>query len=298
MQIRSLPLSIAASLLVSLGLGFPAAHAQSRGLVELNDRNSTVRVSLDNLGVDAWLVDGVNQVYTLPPGFGGGPVGERYFLNMGSAFTSPEVRLDDFTLVSHQVSKTALSAFLRGFDNTLGFDYSMELKGGALNSGFSQRYETVTLRNLSNTAQQVTLFAYMDFDVAGTFGGDTLFIRENFLQQVDTTGVKATVTVDQAADFYQASVYQDLLAQFFNSSRTTLNNNPVLVNSDATAAFQFNRFLNPGEEVVFRFWKQIEKPGVVQDVPEPGSAIAFGSAALAGLLLKKFRVTRKDADLN
>ncbi|MBD2259538.1 hypothetical protein [Pseudanabaena sp. FACHB-2040] len=304
MQIRSLPLQIATSLLVSFGLSFPAAYAQSTGLVELNDDNSTVRLNLDTLGVDAWIVDGVNQVFTPQTPVPVGPLGERYFLNFGTDPMSPEVGLGSFTLDSFTFSENALSAYLRGFDNALEFRYSLELQGGELNSGSSHRFETVTLKNLTDTAQQVSLFSYLDFDVAGTFGFDSVLIQKNSLQQVDVTGAKVTATVDQAADFVQVDLYPKLLQEFFNSSRTTLNNNSVLTSTDAltdvSAAFQFNRLLAPGGEVVFQFVKKAEKPGPAKDIPEPGSAIALGSAALAALLLKKYRLSQasRNSELN
>lgn len=288
MPIRRLPFQALASLLLSVGLMGLPAHAQVAKTVELSNGNSKVLVDLGSLGVYDWTVDGVNQVFranTYP-----GPLGELYFLNLGQEPNRPEVGLNTFTLNTFEQRATnALTASFTGFGGILDFQYDMEIQGGATGSGFSRRYETVTLTNRSNTAQEISLFSYIDFDIAATFKNDTLLIQGGLLTQSDPTGVKATVTVDQQPDYVEAGNYPSLLAKFLlDSVRATLNGQNSIVENDGSAAFQFNRTLAPGETTVFRFLKQIENTSS-QDVPEPGSAIALSTTAIAALLLKKFK---------
>lgn len=288
MTIRPLPFQTLASLLLSVGLVGLPAQAQTAKTVELSNGNSKVLVDLTTLGVYDWTVDGVNQVFredTYPS-----PLGELYFLNIGQDPNSPEVGLKTFTLNTfEQQTNNTLTAHYTGFGGILDFQYEMKVQGGEVGSGFSSRYESVTLVNRSNTVQAVSLFSYLDFEVAGTFKNDSLLIQGNQLTQSDSTGTKATVTVDQQPDYVEAGKYPMLLAKLmFGNSRTTLNNQTSITNGDGSAAFQFNRVLAPGEFTVFRFLKQIENTSS-QDVPEPGSAIALSTTAIAALLLKKFK---------
>lgn len=281
MQIRLLPLQLLTSLVLSFGLLPLAAQAQSRGTVDLRDGNSSVRLSLDNLGIDAWTVDRVNQVFSTNAPDPRGPFGEQYFLNLANDALPGEVSLRSFRLNSvEQRSERALTAYLTGLGGILDFQYDLEIDGGKAGSGFSRRYETVTLFNRSGITQELSLFSYIDFDIAGTFENDSLLIQGNRLEQTDVSGVKATVTVDQRPDFVQADVYPILLTEFFNGSKTTLNGRTSLNSRDASAAFQFNRTLAPGESIAFRFYKQLGEKDTPQDVPEPMSAIAL--AVLAG----------------
>ncbi|HEY9880864.1 MAG TPA: hypothetical protein V6D29_20560 [Leptolyngbyaceae cyanobacterium] len=288
MPIRRLPFQALASLLLSVGLMGLPAHAQVAKTVELSNGNSKVLVDLGSLGVYDWTVDGVNQVFranTYP-----GPLGELYFLNLGQEPNRPEVGLNTFTLNTFEQRATnALTASFTGFGGILDFQYDMELQGGQIGSGFSSRYETVTLINRSNTSQEISLFSYLDFEIAQTYRDDTLLIEGGSLTQSDPTGTKAIVTVDQLPDNFEAGTYPILFTKLaLDGGRTTLNGQNSVVNGDGSAILQFNRVLAPGESAVFRFLKQIEKTST-QDVPEPGIVIALSSTAVAGLLLKKFK---------
>lgn len=284
MQIRPLPLQLLSSLILGLSLMPQAVQAQSAGTVSLSDGNSQVLFNLDDFSVERWTVDGANQLYSGPPF--SLPLADLFFLNIAPADNLPEVRLGQFQLNSvEQPSERALKAYLTGFGGILDFEYETELQGGQVGSGFSLRDETITLTNRSSTQQFVSLFSYIDFDLAGTSSNDSLLIQGNTLLQTDPSGLRATVTVNQTPSQVQADSYPVLLASLYNSSRTTLSNKNSLPLGDATAALQFDRFLAPGESVVLRLSKQLQGKEKPQDVPEPASAIALGTAA-AALLLK------------
>lgn len=298
MRIRLLPLQLITPLLLGIGLMALPAEAQSRGFQELSDGNSKVRFSLDTFGFSEWLVDGVNYLPSVTsPRYG--PIGDLYFLNIGSDVDRPESFLSSFQLNSlEQRSERSLSAYLSGFDGAIDFQYDMELEGGKGGSSFSRRYETITLFNRSDSAQQVSLFSYSDFDLVdlpedleASSANDSILIEGNQLKQSDASGLKASVTADQTPDFVQADVYPRLIMDLVDGNRTTLNGNRSIQQDDVSGAFQFNRLLQPGDYVVFRFLKQIGEPEKPQEIPEPVSAIAIATTAGFALFLKRKKAT-------
>ena len=267
--------------ILAVGSGVAAA-APPPDLVELTNGNSNYRADLLRFSEDqSWLVDGVETVFT-----------DLYFLNLGGTGASRLLRLEDLQPATFsQPSSHQFSATFSTFGANLNFGLDSSLLGGAPGSGRARRQETVTLTNMGTDQLDISLFKYLDYDLQfdGAIDNDTAFIAGNTLTQTDASGALATLTADQSPTAVQISPYGLLLAQLYNSPPAGLQNNPgPFVDGDATAAFQFDRTLAPGESVVFKFVMEVQRQAQAKAVPEPGAAFAVSMVA-AGLALLRRR---------
>ena len=278
------PLGLAVALATAFPSGLAvAADPLPPGLIELRDGNSTYQADLLRFSEDqSWLVDGVETIFT-----------DLYFLNLGNSAAPRELRLEDLRSVAFsQPASNRLSATFSTFGANLNFSIDSVLLGGTPNSYRAARQETITLTNTGTDWLDVSLFKYIDYDLQfdGVLDNDTALFSNNTYTQADSSGARATLSVDQAPTAVQISPYGQLLAQLYNSPATGLEPNPgPFVDGDATVAFQFDRGLAPGESVVFNFVMQVQRQATSKAVPEPGTAFALGFVA-AGLALLRRRI--------
>ncbi|PSN13045.1 hypothetical protein C7293_17620 [filamentous cyanobacterium CCT1] len=279
----SLPTLVTVALATVLTPGLAvAADPLPPGLLELSDGNSTYQTNLLRFSEDqSWLVDGVETIFT-----------DLYFLNLGNSTAPRELRLEDLRSVAFsQPASNRWSATFSTFGANLNFSIDSVLLGGAPGSYRAARQETVTLTNTGTSWLDVSLFKYIDYDLQfdGVLDNDTALFSNNTFTQADASGARAALSVDQTPTAVQISPYGQLLAQLYNSPATGLQHNPgPFVDGDATAAFQFDRGLAPGESVVFNFVMDVQRQATSKAVPEPGTAFAFGIVA-AGLALLRRR---------
>ncbi|MGG6237916.1 PEP-CTERM sorting domain-containing protein [Nodosilinea sp. AN01ver1] len=277
----TLGLTAALATVVTPGLAV-AADPLPPGLIELVDGNSTYRADLLRFSEDqSWLVDGVETIFT-----------DLYFLNIGNSAAPRELRLEDLRSIAFsQPVSNRLSATFSTFGANLNFSIDSVLLGDMPGRYRAARQETVTLTNTGTDWLDVSLFKYVDYDLQfdGVLDNDTALFSNNTFTQADSSGALATLRVDQVPTAVQISPYGQLLAQLYNSPATGLQPNPgPFVGGDATAAFQFDRGLAPGESVVFKFFMQVQRQATTKAVPEPGTVFAVGVVA-AGLALLRRR---------
>jgi hypothetical protein len=251
-------------------------------LIELTDGNSTYQADLLRFSEDqSWLVDGFETIFT-----------DLYFLNLGNSAAPRELRLEDLRSLSFsQPATNRFSASFSTFGANLNFSINSVLLGSIPGSYRAARQETVTLTNTGTDWLDVSLFKYIDYDLQfdGVLDNDTALFSNNTFTQTDSSGARATLTVDQVPTAVQISPYGQLLAQLYNSPATGLQPNPgPFIDGDATAAFQFDRGLAPGESVVFNFVMTVQRQATSKAVPEPGTAFAI-SVVAAGLALLRRR---------
>ncbi|MBE9158744.1 PEP-CTERM sorting domain-containing protein [Nodosilinea sp. LEGE 06152] len=276
----TLGLTVALATVVAPGLAV-AADPLPPGLIELVDGNSTYQVDLLRFSEDqSWLVDGVETIFT-----------DLYFLNLGNSAAPRELRLEDLRSIAFsQPATNRLSATFSTFGANLNFSIDSVLLGNVPGSYRAARQETITLTNTGTDWLDVSLFKYIDYDLQfdGVLDNDTASFSNNTFTQTDSSGALATISVDQVPTAVQISPYGQLLAQLYNSPATGLQPNSGPFVGDATAAFQFDRGLAPGESVVFKFLMEVQRQATSKAVPEPGTAFAFGIVA-AGLALLRRR---------
>ena len=130
----------------------------------------------------------------------------------------------------------------RGFDVT---EQILLLDGEGPSGGFVSR---IAVENNNATAAEVTLFHYLDPDLAASATGDVATpLAPRFVEFVDGASLLA-YRADQPSH-HQVGIGQALLGQLTDTAVTTLNDTSTPVGpGDATAAFQFGPVtLAPGQ---------------------------------------------------
>jgi hypothetical protein len=110
----------------------------------------------------------------------------------------------------------------------------------------------LSLLNISGAPQTVSVFAYLDLDVAGTFGDDYAVGDDQHQVVTDASGVRIEFRA-RGSDFGDLGVYPSLRNQLSNGSITALSgaHSPIL-GADYTGAFEWrDRVVQPGEWVTF-----------------------------------------------
>ncbi|MGB3202827.1 MAG: PEP-CTERM sorting domain-containing protein [Nodosilinea sp.] len=278
----SLPsLGMTVALATALAPGLAVAADPPPGLITLTDGNSTYQVDLLRFSEDqSWAIDGVETLFS-----------DLYFLNLGSSAAQRHLRLEDLRPVAFsQPATNRFSATFSTFGANLNFSINSVLLGGSQGSYRATRQETVTLTNTGTDWLDVSLFKYIDYDLQfdDLLDNDSASFSGTTFTQTDASGALATLSVDQSPTAVQISPYGPLLAQLYNSPATGLQNNPgPFTGGDATAAFQFDRGLAPGQSVVFEFIMGVQRQATTKAVPEPGTAFALGVVATGLALLRR-----------
>lgn len=297
-----LPFFTVASL--AAGSLFPGpAAAQSANNIFLEDSNSSFFWNFEELSFeDDWLVENVDSLFS-----------KKAFFRFGNS-SQPESSFDSFELtgIEQSAANQATASFL-GFDSQLQIDISITLNGGVEGSGQSWLSESYTFTNRSSQSQELSFFQYWDFDIGGadSFNNDTTMVMGSQLIQFDgepsdqndcigkslsssdcdqpgapsNSAEYVIVTADQMPDRFEVESYPELLAKFFDNSPTELDSQKnVLINGDATAAFQFGRQLAGNQSTSFGFTKflQVSPSQPNQTVPEP--ALGLVMVGLGGYL--------------
>jgi hypothetical protein len=267
-------------------------------VIELRDGNSILRTDILKFNTsEAWLVDDVDILFT-----------DLYFFNLGNNPAQRELRLEDFDQISLQ--RPAQNQFLFTgesfwFGGNLTFTLNTTLYGGPFGSFWSRREDLITVSFTGPAPLPFSLYSYIDYDLRldQRFDNDTLRLDGNTLTQTDGTGIRATLTsVGTPPSAVQFAEYPFLISALYDDTRTNLGPQPgplsmqgpspqlssqPLVNTDGTAALQFNDTLSPGKSLSFNFIKEISKDKTPAAVPEPTVLMGLGLVTAAIALLKR-----------
>jgi len=222
-------------------------------------------VANSTVGLDQWIIGGVDQVFT-----------NTYMWRLGDSGTADYLQ------------NLTLSSFSQSGNRFLDLTYTNAVQGFAVDvtyvlSGASTSFdlaEIVRVRNTGNNTLDFRLFQYNDFDLNGTPSNDTA-TRLNSSQIMQQDGAVSLNMVSQGATpvpgFSQ-------LGPLFASSVTgtsgynldTIAGNNLGQNftGDAAYGFQWNSHLTPGQSFTISTDK-------VAAVPEPTTMAALGLGALA-----------------
>lgn len=135
---------------------------------------------------------------------------------------------------------------------------------------------SVTINNPGATALTISLFHYVDLDLADAFDNQSATGGINGMYSTDGTLVGSLIPVTPATAF-QASPYQNLRTLLSNTSVTNLNNSGLPFSpGDVTFAYQWDVTIPAGGSTV------ISSQMGISPVPEPGLMLA-GCIGLVGL---------------
>jgi hypothetical protein len=162
-----------------------------------------------------------------------------------------------------------------------------QLLGGAPGSGGSDIGEQIKIKNLTSQPLQFHFFQYTDFDLDGSFAGDTVELGKNLMNQFNQALQSkgnihfADTVISPGASHGQAGIGQTIFNSLIDNSPTTLNDFAGPITGDATWAFQWDPIIAPGGS----FNISIDKNQIFAPVPEPSTLslipmglMAFGMA--------------------
>lgn len=263
---------------IMAGLAVAAlAGAAQAGVYTLVDGNSVATFNTNALssgsrvGMDGWVVDGVNHMYS------------QWFWYRTSAMAS-EARINSLPLI---VGGTTDSNFDNNDDtlflsygtlNTFTIDVRFVLDGGSAGSNLSDVAEQVTITNHSSAPITFSFFQYSDFDLNSDILDDFVGqVNANTIQQSDFGGnftVSETV-VTPAPNGVEVNTYPVTLLSLDDGAVTNLNGNagPLAGPADYTWAFQWDVTIQPGGSFQISKDKQI--------TPTPGALALLGLGGLA-----------------
>jgi hypothetical protein len=259
----------------TLALGFAAlcavaAMGPAQAQFLLADMNSVVNVDpYSSAGMNAWLVDGVNQIRK-----------QWYWFRVG---TAAEQSID--TISAPVVTQFTPSAMQITYtNNLLKFDLTMMLTGGAPGSKTADVAETVRVTNLTGSALNFHVFEYDDFDLSGNgLDDNAVEINSSTIGQYDNS-MQVSVGAVPVPGHWQIDVAPNLLASLNDATATTLaDQTSPLGPTDCAFAFQWDKSIAAHSSMILSKDKLLE----VSQVPEPGTMLAFAGAAAVFFRRKK-----------
>jgi hypothetical protein len=177
-----------------------------------------------------------------------------------------------------------------GSGTALGTRSYASLAGGAFSAVFTYALtdggapgqalmtQTLTITNTSANALDMSIFNYADFDIGGTFAGDSgsWFDQSNNIMGIQD-GANFGRYQGVGANAWQVTAFSTLRTSLTNTTITNLNNTGLPFLGDFTAAFQWNNMIAVGGSASF-----VAQMAINQQVPAPGALALLGLAGLVG----------------
>ncbi|HTY88894.1 MAG TPA: PEP-CTERM sorting domain-containing protein [Candidatus Acidoferrum sp.] len=246
-------------------------------LYTISARDTSLQIDTAG-GLSQWLVDGVNQLneQSFFYSIGSGAAASIYTIGLASAPT-----------LTTNISKTIISLSTSYSDSTISVGTLFSLQSQPVGSGKATLASTLTINNLSATAQVFHFYQYSDFDLGGVSGGQNIQFSSNGsgqpYQVVQTdafgrslTGLITGVTGGTSAQTeVQAGYYDGTRFGLGGGGAVTLNNTFTAGPGDVVYAYEWDATLAPGSSLTIS-----ETQSVV--VPEP-SSLALGMSGVLAL---------------
>jgi hypothetical protein len=265
-----------------IAIMFAGAIIQSKAdIYTIGARNTSMQIDLGG-GVTQWTINGVNQLnlQSFYYSVGSDPAASIYTIGMASAPT----------IWTNQL-KTYVTLDTTYADSTISVDTLFTLTSFPVGSGTAKLGQTLTINNLSATAQVFHFYQYSDFNLGGVSGGQNEQFTSKgsgkYYQVVQTgsSGIILTGAVTGAS-----SAQLEVQAGLWDGNKFGLGSgNPVTLNNTLTAG--------PGNVVYAYEWDatlaaaegSIQISEIQTVVPEPSSVALVASGMLALALLARHR---------
>ncbi|HWV98604.1 MAG TPA: hypothetical protein VNZ64_02815 [Candidatus Acidoferrum sp.] len=235
------------------------------GLITLQSGNSVVRINpTDDQGVFSWKVDGVERLYQ-----------QWFWLRQGASGLQSSL---DTLSAPLGVALSSSNATINYVAPPLNVNLGFVLHGGAPASNASDLAETLAVQNTTNSALTLHLFQYVDFDLAGLSGADTIsFPTTNSVVQQGGNVTMTESVQSPPPSFWEASFYALTLDKIMGGSPATLSDTIMPASAgDQTYAYQWDVTLGPGQTVTINSTQSI-RPIAGPDFP-PGIALTISAA--------------------
>lgn len=261
---------VAVAILVAVGS--PAVAS-----VTLSDGNSVATFDLDSAaGLKSWVVDGVEHInqqwfwYRLGTSGGEYAVNTLDPANYFSRVTDSNGDGDNETL------------YVRYAGTGLQVEMTFLLTGGADSTHMSDMAETIRITNTSVAPIDFHFFQYVDFNLAGTAGDDTVVIEGgNTVRQSSGDTYVAETVVTPLPTHYTAGLATGLYSSLTDGSPTTWGDVTGPITGDVAWAFEWDRTIGAGRSLVISKDKNI--------VPEPATMVLMGAGLMMSMVLRRKR---------
>lgn len=241
--------------------------------ISIADGNSGADFDVISGGQVNWFVDGLDQLFNQDFYYRAGMMQDEASVTTAALVGAVTTDTNPFSDPRHDT----LSVLYRDLAAGLEFEIRYGLSGGTPGSRTADLAEQIIIRNLLPSANAVSFFQYVDFDLGRTSGSDMGWIDNGRVaNQVDTAlGISVTETVVvPAPSHFSVGNFPTIINQFFDGLPTTLDDNAGPVFGDVTWAFQWDIVIDGGGSFL------ISKDKLI--TPAPASLALVGLAGLFG----------------
>ncbi len=263
----AMPVKLCAVLVIA---GWAVVAEAAPVVMVIEDQNSTARIDPFSDGMISWVVDGTQHLWRQWFWYRLEGMGQELPLN-NLGFLAAQTSDTNFLIDPRDDTLTAYYGNLQQFYVVAKFG----IQGGLVGSNSSDMAEQIAFHNMTSQTVKLWFFEYVNFDLNGTAGDDTVRIQGgNTAIQTDVGAtVSETVVVTMPARL-EANFFSNTLDSLNDAGITVLNGNGGPLTGDVTWAFEWYLEVPAGGSL------QISKDKNL--IPEPGmlSLMVLGGLAL------------------
>ena len=265
MRLHISTFGIIAGLVLALGVSAVCAAP----IATLTDEGSVASFDLGGDGMNSWLVNGVDHMFS-----------QWFWYRAGSM--EAEVPIQTLGGMFHGTTDGNFDGdhetlFVRYEDGQLRVQIMFVLNGAEAGNPSSDIAESIQITNLTAGALDLHFFQYCDFDLGGTVQDESVqIIGGGSAQQTDAGYYASETVLTPSASHWQVDFAPNIINSLNDGTPTTLNDvGGPLGPGDLAWAFQWDTTLSAGESFLISKDKQV--------VPEPATMSLLGLGALAVL---------------
>jgi hypothetical protein len=264
--------SVGKKLTQLLALGVFSLTVKASAVNVLTDGNSVVTIDpASQAGLFSWVVDGQQQSFQQWFWYRIGGIGGESSIDTISApvVTTPDGRTLGVTFANAQINVQVIYSLL----------------GGTAGSGNSDVSEQIRITNLGATPLDFHFFQYVDFDLLGSPGSDSIQLGKNlsgkYNEAFQNDGVSAfaeTVTAP-GANHGEANTFSNTVASLNDGNPTTLSDSNSAGPGDVTWALEWDVTIAAGGSFILSKDLNLTIPAI----PEPSvfALISMGALCFA-----------------